>query len=319
MDQIISTAHLPEQERFDFWRDDTSKRHLQYDVERLNHDTPFYAELKAAILGDIIFGIAQLSGVRGNRTAQHVATDTMDHYVLGIPANQSIVMQDSDEYALNHNEMVLFDGTRPLTYRHDDHGGGITLAIPRHRLESRLANAETKGLRIASLDHGVGLLVRSFCQTLPEVIASKPDADTREALAEQLTALIALAFQSSDEGIDRAKPTISYLRFQEIRDYINLSLQDPRLSPENIAQAMGISRSYLYKLFSEHHFSFQEYVRTRRLSLAAASLSSPALHNRSITDVAVTCGFNNLSHFSRCFSECYGESPRAYRARMLKS
>lgn len=319
MDQIITTDHLPEKDRFDFWRDVISKRHVQYDIERLDGAIPFQAELRGAILGDIIFGIARLSGMRGHRTAQHIAADSLDHYVLGIPLRQSIIMQDGIEYVLNEDEMVLFDGSRPLSYLHSDDGGGITVAVPRHRLEKRLSSAEVRGLRVAPLDRGIGLMVRSFCQTLSGVMASSPDAEIRQGLAEQLTSLIALSFQASDEGREQAKPTLGSLRFQAIKDFIDINLHDSNLSPEHIVQALGISRSYLYKLFAQHNFSLQDYIRIRRLTRMATDLRNPSLHDLSITDLAVRSGFNNISHFSRCFTKQYGESPRAYRARMLNS
>ena len=317
MDRVINTAHLPEHERFDFWRDEISKLHLQYDVQRIDRNLPFQAELKGAVLDDVIFGVACLSGVCGHRNAQHVAADSLDHYVLGIPVKQSIVMQDGVEYALSNNEMVLFDGARPLRYRHDHGQGGITLAIPRYLLETRLTHADIKGLRIAPLDHGIGLMLRSFFQTLPRVMESNPDASVRRGLAEQVVSLISLAFQASDEGIDRAKPTLSRQRFQAVKKFIDMHLQEPELNPEYIVSALGISRSYLYDLFRSNDFSFGEYVRVRRLALAAANLGNPIHYAHTITDIAVACGFNNLSHFSRCFSAQYGESPRAYRARML--
>lgn len=316
MDRTISTRFLPESDRFDFWRDEVTKQHLLYDIEQLNSDKPFHAKMQGAVLGDIIFGMACLSGVKGTRTAQHIAVDSLDHYVVGIPIKQSIIMQDGVEYALAENEMVLFDGTRPLTYQHNDHGGGITIAIPRYCLEDRLAVAERKGLRIASLQEGVGLMVHSFCRTLPHVMESHPSAAVRQGLAEQLTALIALAFQASDEGKDRAKPIVSELRLQAVKDFIAANLHDASLSPGHLVQALGLSRSYLYKLFAQHHFSFQDYLRRQRLTRVAMDLRNPSLNGVSITDIAISRGFNSISHFSRCFKTQFNESPRAYRARM---
>ena len=94
MDQIIDTAHFPERDRFAFWQEVNSKRHLQYDIERLDPDMPFHAKLQAAILDDILFGMACLSAIRGHRSAQHIAKDSRDHYVLGIPTGQASIMQD---------------------------------------------------------------------------------------------------------------------------------------------------------------------------------------------------------------------------------
>lgn len=319
MDRIISADHLPERDRFDFWRDEISKQHLQYDLQRVDRDTPFRAELRGAVLGEVIFSASRLSGVRGHRSAKHIATDSLDHYVLGIPVKLSIIEQDDIEYALCGNEMVLFDGTRPLRYRHGDDQGGIMIAIPRHLLYDRLKHVDVVGPRVAPLDRGVGLMVGAFCQALPEVMKSCPTADVRYGLAEQLISLIALAFRPSDEGMDQAKPTLGRLRFQAMKDFIRTNLHDPDLSPDHIARAMGVSRSYLYKLFAQNGFGFREYIRGRRLAQVAVDLRNPSLKEQSITYIAMCCGFSNMSHFSRCFAERYGESPRSYRARMLES
>jgi AraC-like DNA-binding protein len=115
------------------------------------------------------------------------------------------------------------------------------------------------------------------------------------------------------------KHSLSQLRFQAIKDFIGLHLHDAELSPDHLVQALGISRSYLYKLFVQYDFSFQEHIRTRRLAQIAAELRKPCMNKSSITDIALHYGFNNASHFSRCFTQQYGESPRNYRARMLKT
>ena len=317
MDKVVSTADLPEQDRFDFWREEIGKQHLQYDLDRIEWDTPFQAELQGAVLGEVIFSRSRLSAVRGRRTERHIANDSLDHYVLGLPVEQSIVVQDGIEYALAENEMVLFDGTRPLSYRHGDGRGGIMIAIPRHFLEGRLKNSEIKGPRVAPLDSGVGLMVRSYCQTLPAVVKSCPTADLREALAEQLIALVALAFEATEQSVEEVRPTLGRLRFQAVKDYIDGHSHEPDLSPDRVGKAMGISRSYLYKLFADHDFSFQDYIRGLRLNRAAADLRNPSLSASSITDIAVRAGFSNMSHFSRCFSRRFGEAPRAFRVRRL--
>jgi AraC-like DNA-binding protein len=319
MDQAISTVHLPEGERFDFWRDETTKQHLRYDIERLDHLLPFHAELRGAVLGELVFSLSCLSGVRGRRTGQHVAADSLDHYVLGIPLHQSWVQQGGREQVLTDNQMILFDGARPLAYEHGDNCGGIILTIPRYCLEARLADADAKGLRVAPLNHGIGSMVKAFFGALPDVLEDRPGMQVRETLAEQLISLIALSFTASDEGRERAGPSLAQLRFKAVQAFIDSHLEDADLSPEHIAAALGISRSYLYKLFELHHFSFQHDIRQRRLGMAAKELRNASRPERSITDIALACGFKNMSHFSRCFASQYGESPRAYRARMLKT
>ena len=313
MDQYISTSDIPENERFEYWRAQNSRRHVQFDIRQLDARIPFQAQLQGARLGELIFGISCLSAIEGVRTRQHIAADHQGHYVLGIPRHRSVVEQDGMKQELRENAMVLFDTTRPLRYRHAHRGGGVTVAIPRHCLAHRLEVAEQKGLRIASLDHGVGLMVSSFCHDLPVVISDGADIELRQTLANQLLALLSLAFRASGDGLEQAEPSLMQLRFRRILAYIDEHLGDSELEPSRLMEVFGISRSYLYKLFARHEFCFQDHVRQRRLQRVAADLRNPALDHLSIIALAVHAGFTNVTHFNRCFKQQFGEAPGAYR------
>jgi AraC-like DNA-binding protein len=46
-------------------------------------------------------------------------------------------------------------------------------------------------------------------------------------------------------------------------------------------------------------------------------LSSPEAADRSVTDIAFACGFNDSSHFGRVFASHKGSTPSQWRARLL--
>jgi AraC-like DNA-binding protein len=50
------------------------------------------------------------------------------------------------------------------------------------------------------------------------------------------------------------------------------------------------------------------YLSEARLRAAATMLRD----GRSVTDTCYACGFNDMSHFSRAFSQRHGRSPSAY-------
>jgi AraC-like DNA-binding protein len=50
-----------------------------------------------------------------------------------------------------------------------------------------------------------------------------------------------------------------------------------------------------------------------RVSRAASLLSSPGAADRSVTDIAFTCGFNDGSHFARVFVTRKGMTPSQWR------
>ncbi len=82
---------------------------------------------------------------------------------------------------------------------------------------------------------------------------------------------------------------------------------------EDIARHVGIDRTYLYRIFrQELGRSPQQYLLEYRLQAAAKLLHTTSL---SVTEVAFSCGFQEVSAFDRYFKRRYLLTPLAYRRR----
>lgn len=78
-----------------------------------------------------------------------------------------------------------------------------------------------------------------------------------------------------------------------------------------LAEIYQKNEKYLGRLFKkEIGVSFSEYKQNKRLELAEALILKG---NEKIIDIALECGFNNISYFNRSFQKKYGASPTAYR------
>lgn len=85
---------------------------------------------------------------------------------------------------------------------------------------------------------------------------------------------------------------------------------DEELTPEAIAAQEGYSLFHFARVFSLcSGMSLMEYVRRRRLSLAAQELESGAR----VMDVAMRYGFDTQSGFAKAFRRIYGCSPTNYQ------
>lgn len=101
----------------------------------------------------------------------------------------------------------------------------------------------------------------------------------------------------------KLKSVLSYIR-DHYEDTITLS---------ELAGLAGMTPKYFCRAFS--HMTGKtpiEYLNYYRIEQAGGQL---LLTDRSITDIALGCGFNDMSYFSRTFSRYKGVSPTEYRRR----
>ena len=83
------------------------------------------------------------------------------------------------------------------------------------------------------------------------------------------------------------------------------------ISIDEIASVAGFSASHFMRFFkSAMGTSFTAYLAAYRLSMAARLL---ILTNDSILDIALSCGYENLSYFNRSFKKRYKKTPGEYR------
>lgn len=186
--------------------------------------------------------------------------------------------------------------------------------LPARALQHRLVSAETHvGGRFRPNAQMAALVSRTVSATA-QVFRDDAPPPRPEALAAEIVALAALMISAEDDCAGSLSRTGRSRTRQRIMDHIDANLPDPDLSPESIARAVGISRSYLYALFSEADETVSGFLRNRRLQAAYEMLVSDAGGGLAISEVAYRTGFRSLSHFSRSFSRHFNAAPRAVRA-----
>lgn len=94
-------------------------------------------------------------------------------------------------------------------------------------------------------------------------------------------------------------------------ELMEANLSEP-LSQDELAQFVGLSRRQLERLFRKHlGRAPAQYYLELRLERARHLLYQSELP---IVDLSLACGFVSASHFSKCYREMYGKSPREERA-----
>ena len=99
-------------------------------------------------------------------------------------------------------------------------------------------------------------------------------------------------------------------RTQDMVRYIE-SNYDRNITVLELSKHFFIDRSGIYRSFLEKFgVSPKAYILRYRLTQAAKKLCAGT---GSITEIALSCGFFDRSHFNKCFAEYYGTTPGEYR------
>ena len=113
------------------------------------------------------------------------------------------------------------------------------------------------------------------------------------------------------ELVKRSREERSRLSYvNECKEYIEKNLRND-LKVSDIAPAIGVSRTYLSRLFSqEEGITIQQYIQKEKCRHAAQMLQ---YSDHSIAQIALYLGFSSQSYFGSCFQTWYGMTPKAYR------
>ena len=97
---------------------------------------------------------------------------------------------------------------------------------------------------------------------------------------------------------------------REILSYIDRKYMN-KISLKEISDNFHMSEKYFSRYFKNcFKITFVEYVNSVRLEKAASLLSTTDL---SVTEVALQCGYTNISYFIRSFKKVFGTSPHVFR------
>jgi len=136
---------------------------------------------------------------------------------------------------------------------------------------------------------------------------------TVQRLEANIMDLLITSLQAEENSSQPLPVNAADKRLLHIKRFIEINLNDRRLTPDFIAKAEGISKRYLHKLFVEEDVSVSRYIQRLRLDECQKALTNPSMDHMSTTQIAFDSGFGDISHFHRCFKAQYKITPRQFR------
>jgi AraC-like DNA-binding protein len=204
-------------------------------------------------------------------------------------------------------DVAISDYARPFHAAATDYVN-LMLVLPRDTVPAALLALEPHGL---TFPRGSGA-ARLIGAALQEFYAQADDLTVSEAEAavEGIVALTTACARARLAG-DEARHVKS--RRKAALDHIDAHLGNARLGPDEIADAANVSRASLYRLLAAEG-GIRAVLLQRRLDQALRLMLADDKGERSLADIARSCGFGGMSQFSRAFRARFGSPPRQYLA-----
>ncbi|MBD2864321.1 helix-turn-helix domain-containing protein [Paenibacillus oceani] len=133
---------------------------------------------------------------------------------------------------------------------------------------------------------------------------------------EELAELVHEVSQSIGKRIKMSKESGNYALKEELLAYIDRHYADYHFSLQTMAEALGMSSSYLSRYFKDQTgYTVSQVLNQVRMNQAKALLRAEDI---SIAELVSRIGYASTSSFIRKFRECEGLTPGEYRKLVVK-
>lgn len=310
-----TTESLPTKEQFTYWREVLCEAFITLDPRRPWEIGPgFVGSVSANLISEVNVTSLRHEAHLIVRGPAEIRKRPLEYYFVNMQIDGEVLAEQRGRSVLiGPNEFYIVDSTEPYDLDYRGAPKTYSFRIPKRMLDPLIGDPSLVTTKRVSRETPMGCLAVDYLQS----VVTQSDAIPRAAgksVASMIAEMVALSFRSDDTAakdmVDlRASARMALLN--SILRFVDASLHNSDLSVQTVCSRFGMSPRYLHRMFEETGASFGEYVRKERLGRCAEELTRRS--NGSIAEIALSCGFGDISHFNHCFRKQFGVSPREYR------
>ena len=310
---VLTTDSVGARNRPSYWVELICDVFVQLDCNRVSKN--FFGHIADRPLGDMRLSEVRSTTQHVQRSPRMLSRATDDCMLLSLQTSgRGCIEQDGRQAILEPGDFALYDSTRRYDLRFDGDFSQMVVKTPRGLFLDRFANSESITATRISGSAGMGRVASRFVREVAREAHTLLPHEI-ERVTHNVIDVMAAALGHSLFDRPVAATSTRAAQMVRIKMFIDNHLAAPDLSPETIATANGISVRYLSQLFRDEGTTACRWIWDQRLQRIARDLLDPTLARRSISEIALRQGFNDVSHFSRQFRKKFGVCARDYRAR----
>ena len=311
---LLSTDDVAPRERAPQWRE-WVWRHFGGLESDLYGDSGFDGHIAASRAGDVILTRLEANRHRVLRTPRMARGSEADYLKIVAPWQGCAAVEQRGRTAtVRSGGWAIYDTTREYRVDNPERSDHLIVMVPKAQLVMPGLPLDALMARRVGGEGGIARVALDTMRSSYQELPAMSDAAAR-GVGESIIQLVRLSLMEL-AGQHTAVTQREAFR-DRIRRLVAGRLRDPTLSPSGIAQALHCSKRHLHNAFAGGDETLAGFIQSQRLAACMRELQDATQAARPITDIALSWGFGNLSHFSRVFREHNGCSPSEFRRRAL--
>jgi AraC-like DNA-binding protein len=309
----FSSDDLPERDRVAFTREVYGRVIVKHDIEP-HPGSRFYWRSALRRLPGLGVASTICSGVHTERTPSQIDSDDL---VINITvAGKRIVRQHGREAVVGPEQAALTRSRDVASCDCEPNSHLINLRIPVPALAPPITDLDRLLVRtIPAETEGLAMLTRYIeAMQREDSIDTLAGAQARGLAIAHVYDLIALILGAMHDAGSSALRRSTAARIRAIKADIIASSDLRAMTVEAVAARHHVSVRYVQKLFEAEGLTFSRFVLAQRLIRVHRMLTDPRFAAHTISSIAFSCGFGDLSYFNRAFRQQYGATPSDLRA-----
>jgi len=303
----LSTAAVPPAERLAYWNDVCMGA---YGATLTDTDADSFQGVLTTLSADQL----QVSSVKSTpAVSRSSAKSTRDETAFSLQLvhrGRCRIRHAGVESIALPGDMIIADRSKRYELTFTEPIQGLVLSPPWSRFAGYADTFESTAGRRIDVASGPGAVLSSFIRSTWDQLVEREGEEWPDSAAATIWDLLEATLRG-EHGREITAGRADRLR-RNARDLVDSHLRDPGFQSSELAQALGVSTRYLQMVFAEVGTTPSRFLLARRLDAAVARLRRLD-KSCSVTDVALECGFSDLSYFSRVFRSRFGVSARTYR------
>jgi len=300
----------PENRGLENWRMMLSRKLIKAEFAPLPGH-PFMIDASLRLLSGFRYGFGTFGPSVIRRTGELAVTEHQDYYLIVNMEGPLRISSAELDISLKQGSGIFFPCTSQANFERPETGRLLCARFERAYVLSRIPDARSHVGKVLDPDSDALRLFISYLIDLDEQSLATPEL--RALVVTHIYELFALVLRTATDPWNSLSPKEGSDHFRTIAKYVFDKLDERELSIAQVAADNGISVRRLQRLFESEGVTFSQFVSLQRLQRVYDALLDTRQAHRSVSNIALSQGFGDVSHFNKAFRARYGKAPSEVR------